>query len=482
MGKTKKNLGYQTIYQILNTCLPLITSPYLARVLGSEKQGIFSYTQSIVNYFTLIAMLGVVNYGSRTIAICHDNFNERSNNFWNIYAVQVIASYLSILGYITYLIWTCRENIIIATIQGLYLIGSLIDVNWLFFGVEKFKTTVTRSILIRISSVALILLCVKSPDDLWKYAVIMAGSTFFSNAVLWLFVPKEIDIRAVKLIKWGQIKKHIKPNIILFIPLLAMSVYHIMDKTMLGLLSTYDEVGYYYNADKIINIPIGIITGVGTVMLPRMTALIDENKINETNKLFSLSVESVFVVSTAMACGIACISNEFTPFFFGKGFEPCIILIMILSPVLIIKGLSQTSRMQYLIPSHKEKIFIQSVFLGAAVNLLVNAILISRLGAMGAVIGTLVAELVTCIWQYVKMNEYIKSLRTILKSVVYLCFGIVMFTIVRLVATKFSGGIIGLTVEISIGAIVYGTLCLVYWRITNSPILSVLIHKQANSK
>ena len=378
MSKLKKNLGYQTIYQILNTCIPLITSPYLARVLGAEKQGVFSYTQSIINYFTLFAMLGVENYGTRTIANCGDDREKRSKSFWNIYFFQMCCTLLSIGIYVVYLTRICSQNVYIAFLQIFYLLGSLVDINWLFFGVEKFKTTVSRNMIIRISSVVLILSTVRKPSDLWIYTLIMAGSTFLSNIILWFFASKEVDVKAIRTVSKKEVVKHIKPNLVLFVPLMAMSVYHIMDKTMLGLLSTYKQVGYYYNADKIINIPIGILIGIGTVMLPRMTALNSNGLINEAKKLFLLSIELIVAVSSAMACGIFAISVEFTPLFFGSGYDECIRVIMMLSPILVIKGLSLVVRMQYLIPNQKEKIFIESVFWGAGINLIVNLLLIVR--------------------------------------------------------------------------------------------------------
>ena len=244
MSKLKKNLGYQTIYQILNTCIPLITSPYLARVLGAEKQGVFSYTQSIINYFTLFAMLGVENYGTRTIANCGDDREKRSKSFWNIYFFQMCCTLLSIGIYVVYLTRICSQNVYIAFLQIFYLLGSLVDINWLFFGVEKFKTTVSRNMIIRISSVVLILSTVRKPSDLWIYTLIMAGSTFLSNIILWFFASKEVDVKAIRTVSKKEVVKHIKPNLVLFVPLMAMSVYHIMDKTMLGLLSTYKQVGY----------------------------------------------------------------------------------------------------------------------------------------------------------------------------------------------------------------------------------------------
>lgn len=470
----KKNLAYQTIYQLLNTCIPLITSPYLARVLGATQQGIFSYTQSIVNYFTLFAMLGVVNYGTRTIAGCGEDKKKRSENFWNIYIFQLFLSVIVLIVYGIYILEFCNDNLIISLIQGFYILGSLIDVNWLFFGVEQFEITVKRSIIIRIISLVCILVLVRQPQDLWIYTIIMSGSTVFSNAILWKFLPRIIEFSAIKSVCFDLIKKHIKPNIVLFIPLMAMSVYHIMDKTMLGALSTYEETGFYYNADKVINIPIGIISGVGTVMLPRMSALVENGKNEQSFRLFNISLEMIVCVSTAMAFGIAAISNEFTPLFFGAGFERCILLIIVLAPVLIVKSLSQTSRMQFLVPNHHEKIFMCSVFAGAIVNFIINICLIKQLGALGAVIGTMIAEMVTCVWQYIGMKRYIAVGKTLIKSTVYLIIGIVMYFVVRMIACLLPDSILGVLIEIVVGGIIYLALVMLVWFMFKNPIFSLI--------
>lgn len=481
MSNLKKNLGYQTIYQLLNTVLPLITSPYLARMLGASQLGVFSYTQSITGYFVLFAVLGVANYGTRSIAATKDNKQNLSKVFFEIYLFQVISSFIAILAYILYIVFICKENATVALLQGLAIIGSLLDINWLFFGIEKFNVTVSRNVVIRIVTVISILLLVKSPEDLWLYTLIMSVGTVINNVVLFYYLPRVVNIMAAKDINLKGIKQHIKPNLVLFVPLLAMSVYHIMDKTMLGALSTYEQTGLYYNADKVINIPIGIITGVGTVMLPRVTAMITSGKGNESDRLFNYTIEMIIAVSTAMAFGIAAISNEFTPFFFGEGYDECILLIIVLSPVLIIKALSQTSRMQYLIPNHKEKIFIHSVFIGAVVNLVINWCFIPTMGAMGAVIGTIMAELVTCLWQYIGMAKYIGIGKTILKSLLYLLFGVMMFVVVRLISSfttvLISSKFINIIIEIMIGGIFYSAQCIVYWVITKNPIMDSVLER-----
>lgn len=466
-SKIGQNLILQTVYQILNTCLPLITAPYLARVLGATQLGVFSYTSSVIAYYSLFAMLGTVNYGTRSIASAGDDKELRSRLFWEIYILQICTTLISLFAYIVYLLFVCKDNHIVATVQILTLIGCLLDINWLFFGCENFKLTVTRSFVIRIITVAAIMLFVKSEDQLWLYTAIMLIGTIFSNSILWLYAFKHVSLFHIRI---KGILSHIKPNLILFIPLLAMSVYHIMDRTMMGLLSDYTQCGYYYNADKVINIPLGILFGVGTVMLPRMTSLFSENKVQEANKLFLVSVEGIAVIGIAMTCGISAISNEFVPWFFGKGYDSCIVLIIVLSPVLLVKGLSNTVRTQYLVPLKKEAIFTKSVIIGAIVNLIVNLMFIPKLGAMGAVLGTLLAELVACIIQFFAIKGEIKFREVMIRSMIYLCFGMVMIGFVRCVSYIEVNIWIKLLVELGTGVIVYSGVCIVFWKKTNNSI------------
>ena len=480
MSSLKKNLGYQTLYQLLNVGLPLITAPFLARVLGAEPLGIMSYTGSIVNYFVLFAMMGLTNYGTRSIAVVKGNKIERDNIFSQIYYMQLFTTLVAFAVYASYMLLLCKDNVLISWIQGIAILACFFDINWFFFGIEEFKITVIRSIIIRIISVALMLLLVNDPDDLWIYALLLIGSQFISQIVLWFYSPRFINLKKPNI---KLILSHFQPNFKLFLPLLAMSVFHIMDKTMLGALSTYTQSGYYYNADKVINIPIGLLTGVGTVMLPRMSALAGLNKKAELDSLFNTSIRGIGLVSAALCCGIAAISKEFTPFFFGKGYDDCIILIIALAPVLFIKGLSLISRNLYLIPNKMENKLTASVVAGAIVNIIVNLLLIPSLGALGAVVGTLAAEAVSCIWQYVSIRENVNCVKSIGSAIIYFALGIGMFFCVRLVADRLAfPNIIKLIVEIPAGIIAYCLLCIVYWTVTKNKTALSMIRTQIRKR
>lgn len=472
MSSVKKNLSLQTAYQLLSTCMPLITAPYLARKLGASQLGIFSFTSSIVAYFTLFAMLGTVNYGTRCIASVKDDREKRSKVFSSIFLFQLFVTIVAIIAYVVYLLFFCSENRTIALIQGVALISCLLNINWLFFGVEDFQITVTRSIIIKILSVVLILVLVKKESDLWLYTLIMLGSTLLSNAILFLYLPRYVSFTNVSV---GELKEHIKPNLVLFIPLLAMTVYHTMDKTMLGALSTYEQSGFYYNSDKVVQIPYMVINGIATVMLPRMSYLLADNKQKEADQLFVTTLEGVAAVCIAISCGIAAVSKEFIPIFFGKGYDECILITIVFTPILLIKGFAVIARTQYLIPMKMENEFTKSVVGGAIVNLILNLILIPPYGAMGAAIATVVAELVACSMQFVSLRGRKLGLgKLFVKTLLYGIIGFAMIAIVRLVSLIDISITFKLVLEIIIGAVFFAVICITYWAKTNNKFFAII--------
>ncbi len=473
MSNIKKNLSLQTAYQILAVGMPLITAPYLARRLGSSQLGVFSYTSSIVAYFTLAAMLGTVNYGTRSIAALKEDRDKRNLVFSSIFIFQIVVTVFATLAYAVYLLFFCTENWTIAFIQGLAVLSCFINVNWLFFGVEDFQITVTRSIVIKLLSVALILLLVKKPEDLWLYTLIMLGGTFVSDLIVCFYLHRYVSFKRVS---FSQVKEHIKPNLILFIPLLAMTVYHTMDKTMLGYLSTYEQSGFYYNSDKIVQIPLMIFNGIGTVMLPRMTYLIAEKKQEEANRLFMRTMEGVAAVSIAALCGISAVSKEFIPFFYGKGYDECILITIVFSPILLIKAFSVIARTQYLIPMKMEKEFTKSVIGGAIVNLIMNSILIPPYGALGAAIATVIAEMAACLLQFVSLRGKNLGIRRLfIQTFIYIIMGLLMVLVVRCVALFNMRNTIKLIVEVACGGAFFVVVCLSYWKITHNKFYDVLV-------
>lgn len=397
MNDVKKNFIYNIVYQLLILIIPLITMPYISRILGSEGIGAYSYTYSIIYYFMIFAMLGLNNYGNRSIAKIRDDKEKLSITFKEIHLLQIITTLLMIIIYIIFMIVVSNKYKFILTLQSLYLISCMFDINWFFFGIERFKLTVTRNTIIKILSLLLIFLIVRDKNDVWKYTLILSGSTLLSQLLLWPFVKKYTIPVRIRLI---DTKKHWLPCLKLFLPVIAVTIYKVMDKTMIGIFSNVSEVGFYENAEKIINVPNSIITALGTVMLPRMSNLYSkDNNEHETKKVIEKSMYIIMFLSIAMCFGLISISKNFSVLFFGEEFVKTGIIITYLSITLIFLSWGNVIRTQYLIPKEKDKEYIVSAFLGAIINLIMNIIFIPKLQSVGACIGTITAEFMVMFYQ-----------------------------------------------------------------------------------
>ena len=459
MTSVKKNFAYNIIYQILLIIIPLITAPYISRVLGAEKIGIVTYSHSIANYFVLLGILGVKNYGNRSIAMVRDDKNELSKTFWSIYTLQLTTTILMIVAYYLYIIFIVKENVLIATIHIIYVIAAAVDVSWFFFGLEEFKVTVTRNIVVKIITSSCIFIFVNSKDDLGLYAFIMAFGTLLGQLTVWPFIKKYVYFVRPS---YKDVIRHLRPNLVLFIPVIAISLYKIMDKIMLGALSTMKEVGLYENTEKIINVPMGLITALGTVMLPRMSNLAAKGDSDESLQYIEKSMFFVMFMGVALTFGIAGIGPIFAPIFFGKEFTKCGELLVWISPTIIFISWANVIRTQYLIPNKKDNIYIISVLLGAIINLTINAMLIGKYGAIGAVIGTILAEASVAIAQTIMVRDKLDFLLYIKNGLIFIPIGILMFIVVRLIGYFFGQSLFTVIMQIVIGACVYLTISILY--------------------
>lgn len=428
-----KNYIYNVAYQILITILPLITTPYVSRVLNAEAIGIYSYTISITTYFILFGSLGVALYGQREIAYYQADKIKRSKIFWEINILRFVTMTIAMVIY--YFIYVRQgEYKIYYEILLIELLANCLDISWFFRGIEEFKKTVVRNTIVKLISVVLIFTLVKSVDDLYKYFIIYVLSTAIGNISLWLYLPKYIE--KVK-INELNILKHLKPTIILFIPQIAVQIYTVLDKTMIGMIvSDKAEVGYYEQSQKIIKLLLSIITSLGTVMLPRMAATFANGDNDKMKEYMKKSFNFVFLLAFPMIIGIDSVASKFVPLFFGNGYEKVTNIIYIISPIILAIGLSNVVGTQYLLPTKRQKEYTISVICGAIINFILNMILIRMFKSLGASIATVIAEFsVTAIQLFaIRKDMNIKKIVNLSKK--YLVSTIVMGIVVLLIGFK----------------------------------------------
>lgn len=455
----KKNYIYNLTYQILTMIIPLITTPYLSRVLGAENIGIYGYTLSITTYFVLFGSLGIALYGQREIAYLQDGSKQdKSKTFIEIFIIRFITMGVSLL--IFYFIFAMNNQYAVYyKILIFEIIANIMDISWFFQGLEEFKKTVLRNIFVKLISVICIFSFVKTSDDLIKYFIIYVLSNLLGNLSLWLYLPRYIHkVRFKEL----QIFRHLKPTISLFIPQVAIQVYTILDKTMIGaIVEDKSEVGFYEQAQKIIKLLMTIATSLATVMIPRMASTFASGDNNKLREYMEKSFKFVLFLAFPFMLGIISISDKFVPIFYGDGYEKVVYLINIISPIIVAISLSGIIGQQYLLTTKQQKKYTLSVTIGAIVNFILNMIFIKQWKSIGASIATVIAEwTVTGIQLSLIKNEFkvLDIFRLIWK---YLIASILMFIVSLSIGYFINNNLISIIVQVSISAIVYFILLII---------------------
>ena len=461
MGKSiRKNYVYNLLYQILVIIIPIITIPYVSRILGARNIGIYGYTLSISAYFILVGSLGVSLYGQREIAYLQGKKKKYSKKFWEIFLLRIITMAISSIIFYFCFVKGKNEYSIYYKILLLELFGNTLDISWFFQGLEEFGKTVSRNLIVKIISLISIFVFVKTKNDLYIYFIIYVASIIIGNLSLWLYMPqylKKVDINSLNILR------HLKPTIALFIPQAAIQIYTVLDRTMIGVIITDKaEVGYYTQGEKIIKLLLTIITAMGTVMLPRIASRFAEKNIRSIKIYLYKSFNLIFILAFPIMFGIISISKEFVPMFFGPGYEQVIPIMMILSPILIIIGMSNVIGVQYLLPTKRQKEFTISVICGAITNFIINLILISKYGAIGAAVSTLIAELIVTSVQikFVKNDFKFREIIKMMKP--YFMASLIMFVICYTISYCIDGAFNSVLVQIIVGGISYLTILYVY--------------------
>ncbi len=425
-----KNYIYNMVYQVLILILPLITTPYLSRVLGAEGIGIYSYTYTIVTYFILFGSLGVALYGQREIAYAQENVEARKKTFIEIIIFRFITIGIATIAYF-FLFMNGEKYQLYYRILLLELIAGAFDISWFFQGMEEFKRTVTRNVLVRLCSVSLVFVLVKTKEDLAMFTLIYSIADLLGNLSLWLYLPKYLKGVKVKNI---NVLQHLPQITLLFIPQIANQLYKMLDTTMIGkLVEDKSELGFYEQGQKVIRLLLTMVTSLGVVMIPRMASTFASGDKEKINDYMKMSFKFVFFLAFPIMFGIISISKDFVPIFFGDGYDKVAILINIISPILLLMGIANVVGTQYMLPTKRQKEYTISVVIGVVVNFILNYILILNYGAIGASISTVISQLVVDLVQGYFVRKEVNFKELLKLSYKYLLSGIIMFGFCRIV-------------------------------------------------
>lgn len=428
----KKNVILNTFYQILTLIIPFITAPYISRVLGADKIGIYSYTNSIQLYFSMFAALGTASYGLREISRNRNDKNNRSKLFWEIEILTIITSGICLLAWFV-IILLSEEYKIYFLILTLNIFNTMFDISWFYSGLEQFKYTIIQNSIFKILGVILLFVLVKDANDLTVYMAIMVITTLLGTMSMWIYLPK--FVKKVKL-KELHIKKHFKETLVYFIPTIATSIYTVLDKTLIGLITNNNsENGYYEQATKIIGMTeVLTFTSLNTVFEARISYLFVENKIVEIKEKINMAINFIFFMGYGIMFGLIGVADRFVNLFYGQGYDKVVILLKILSPLVVIIGISNCLGSQYYNPAGLRSKSAKFIIIGSCINLILNLILIPKFWGCGACIATIISEITISILYLIFCNGFLTLKNVIKYSYKKIISGIIMFVCISIIS------------------------------------------------
>ena len=451
--KISINIFYNILNQIVSFIVPLILSPYVARVLSAELIGDYSYALANSSYFVLIEALGFSLYGMLKVSANRADKKYISTLFKEIMIAKFFLMVTCIIVYTISFVWISSDNKILCAIMIMNIISTVIDSTWFLMGMEDFKTTALRNIAVRLVNIVLIIILVKSEKDFLIYAIIMQLSNVISYIVVFPTVKKYIISSKVS---FKNILKHTIKSLIYFVPGIVNTIFTSADKTVLGAFANSYEVGVYEQASKICSLCGSVINSISNVVMPRVTYL-NHNASNEKSKKFMFkTLHYASVVAIVVTVGIICISDEFVPLFFGLGYEKSAVLLKILAFNVLMSILANYIGQQCLISNDKQNQYNIAISVGAILNVILNLFMVERLQSVGVSVASVVSSGALFLVVLIFSREIIS-----LKNIIQMDWKAIISAIIMFVTIywlSFDNLFITLVVKVVVGAAVYITI------------------------
>lgn len=449
-----KNAIYNILLNIASVIFPLITAPYISRVLEPNGVGLYNFAITYAGYFALVALLGIPTYGVREVSKNRDNkdcLTELVSQLMTIAAITTLG--VSLIYILTIaIVGQLNENYIIFLLAGFFIYLAPFKINWYFQGIENFGYITKVSLIIRTLSVICLFIFVKQKDDLVIYIILSVLGGVFADLFNFMKMWKS-GIKPRLTLK--GIRPHINPLLVLFASSIAISIYTVLDTLMLGFIRGYEEVGYYTNAMHMSRVILTAVTSLSIVAVPRVSLYMNNKDYVNINLLMNKSFSAVSFLAIPIAIGLLCITPTFVPLFFGEKFMGAVVPLMILSLLIIVIGLNNLTGVQMLIGMGLDKLFFYSVLTGTITNFVMNCLFIPLWGAIGASVASVIAEtlilLVTIYFVYNRTQIRINSCFDIIKAFI----GAIFFIPLIILLKRFLDGWWLIAVFVVLGGVSY---------------------------
>lgn len=452
------NYLYSSAYQIMLIVVPFITAPYLSRTLQEDAMGINSYVSAVVQIFSLLGLIGLNTYSIREVAYVRDDKKVLSKRFSELVILRIILFFLTAIVYLGFA-WYKKEYFIYFLTYIFSILSTFVDISWFYQGQEEFKITVTRNFVVKILNVVCIFAFIKSPDDLVLFMFLSCIFSVLANLVLFKGVKERIGEYTFTGL---DMKQHIVPSIKLFLPQVASLVYLQVGKVMIeALYENVAYVGFYDQAERIVKIPLALITALSNVMTPRVSNEFKNNNQQALRQYILTSFRFSLMLAIPLFFGIMAISPTMIPWFLDEGFAPVSTIMMTIAPIIIFISLSSVTGTQYLTSVNKTKVLTISCTISAILNVIVSFFLIPSLGAVGAAIATVLAEFTTFVIQMAYIRDVFRFRDLFNMSTKYWISGACMFVVCYFVGSYMGARVLSTIAQIGAGVVVYFVLLLV---------------------
>lgn len=405
----KKNFLMNAILTMSSLVFPLITFPYVSRVLGPAGTGAVSFANSFVMYFLMISQLGIPTYGIRACAQVREDKIELSRTVQELVIINLVMSavmYVLLFLSLATIPRLQSDKTLYLVVSSMILLNA-VGMEWMYKGLEEYTYITIRSVIFKALALVFMFLLIHEKEDYVIYGGIAVFAAYASNLVNLVYARKYITMRPVGNYNF---RRHFKAVGIFFAMAVATTIYTNLDVVMLGFMTTKVDTGYYDAAVKIKNILVSIVTSLGAVLLPRSSYYVEQGMMDQFREVSRKAIRFVFLFAFPLTLYFILFASEGIFFLSGQQYGGSIRPMQIIMPTLVFIGLSNILGLQILVPTGKEKTVLYSEIAGAVTDLVLNALLIPRFHASGAAMGTVMAELVVLIWQYVALKDEVSSM------------------------------------------------------------------------
>lgn len=451
----KHNFTMYFIRTFFNLGFGIIIFPLVARKLGAENLGKIQYVESVVAYFLLFINLGIDTYGKREVALYRNDKEKLSKIVLELLFILLVTTILGSITYIYFINYFVKEIAIkrIFILYIFYILLNLFNVEWFYTGIENQSYITKRNMIFKIISAFLIVISIKSQQDIYIYVGILIFALVGSNLLNIFNLRKYIDVKKVKI---REVKKHLKPLFTLFFSVLALSISYNLDSIMIKNIVGDKELGYYSFAMKFGKMPLIFATSIVAIFYPRLCNLLGQGKKEEYYKLTTFGIESILLFSFPTSIGMFTLSDTIVKVFAGNEFLQSISIMRIFSIFILVMGVALCTGSMTLIVNKKDRVYSLSVVFGSILNFLFNIIFISKMGALGAAIATLITEITAIIIRIIFCRDIFKNIKiTALNLLKVIIASIFMGGIVTFFKTISYNIVLNLLISTMLGGISY---------------------------